>query len=666
MSGQLIHFTPNVELEPTANLDAFINFYSQSEVLGAQLQFDKNVWDVGYQKGHKKVLRVIFRTVEAAVQGQLEPMLPQPFLSFAKASLVYLQEIRPVVTQSTRISALRYLEAALRDLNMGGRPTAITPVVLDRAVELARASVSAGVAYRVAGQLEAIAKFMACKSFIKLRQVWTHGMKKPREHGSRISKEALKARQEKLPSAAALRALGGIFHEAVEPADVLVSSYMALMVCAPERINEVLRLQRNCIVAGEGRFAGKSGLRWPGSKGFGNTTKWLPMLMAPVALEAVKRLLSVTYEGHTLAEWYSENPSKMFYHADATHLRSLDVLSPGELALVLWGAASSRVAATTWAKGKGIAAVPLGKRRIGYLRNDVERAVVAMLPATFPHVPGDDRLPFREALAVVRTNELHAERATYLCMFDCVDYGTVANKLGVPGKQSIFDRFGFTEDDGTRIGLNTHSLRHYLNMLAQLGALSSSEIAIFSGRKDVSQNLAYDHMSSAEVQAPISAAIRSGFTANLVPAASREISFRSEFKGLGLVAAHTTEYGWCMHNFSSEPCQMYRDCINCEELECVKGETHKEANLRHLKQEIEYLLEKARTAQSEEEYGADKWVKHQTVTLERVNALLVVMDDQAVAIGARIRLDCVVNAPLIASVSPALPINTRRERKGLR
>lgn len=662
MSGQLILFTPNTELEPSANIAAFVSAYRQSDVLGARTQFDKDVWDVGYQKGRNSLHRVNFSTRDAAAQNKPVPTLQQPFLDFAKAMLVYLQDTRPVLSQSTRLAALRNLEAALQDLNKGGRPTAVSPQVLDRALELARGSISAKVAYRIAGQLELIAKFMSSKGFIGLRQPWRHGMKRPQENGSRISQVALEARQKKLPSAATLRALGCIFHEAVEPADVLVSSFTALMLCAPERINEVLRLRRDCVVPGDGRFAGRTGIRWPGSKGFENTTKWLPSQMAPIALEAVGRLKAVTDEGHKLGDWYSDNPREMYYHAGASHLRHNDVLSLDELALTLWGEAGTRGAANTWARGKGLKSIPIGKRRIGYLREDVEQVVLSMLPATFPYVPGDSSLLCKDALVVVRADEMHAKRATYLCMFYCVDQGTIHNRLGVPGKESIFDRFKFTEDDGTGIGLNSHSLRHYLNMLAQVGGLSSAEIAIFSGRKDIRQNRAYDHMSSSEVQAPISAAIRSGFTTSLVPAGSRSIANRSEFNRLGVVAAHTTDYGWCMHNFAAEPCQMYRDCINCEEQACIKGDAHKEVNLRQLKQEVEFLLGQANQALSKEEYGADNWVKHHTVTLGRVNALLAVMEDPSVAEGARIRLDLVVNSPLITTQAPTLPLNARRAR----
>jgi hypothetical protein len=477
-------------------------------------------------------------------------------------------------------------------------------------------------------------------------------MKKPRELGSRISKEALDARQEKLPSAAVLRALAGIFQEAVQPTDVLVSSYMAVMLCAPERINEVLRLVRNCLVEGDGRFDGKLGLRWAGSKRAEDTTKWLPTQMVPVARQAIFNLVKVTAPAQNIAAWYTDNPNTLYLHDDAAHLRGQEVLTVAEVALILWGDESATNQANTWVRmTAALPKVQLAGRKAGYRFEDVERAVLAMLPETFPFVPGAPELLCKDAMAITRTNEMHAQRATYLCMFTCVDYTSITNQLGArEGRTSIFERFSYTEDDGSSIELQSHSLRHYLNMLAQIGGLSSAEIAIFSGRKDVRQNRSYDHMSSDEVQAPISQALKAGFTASLVPAATRDLITRSEFKGFGVVAAHTTHYGWCMHNFASEPCQMYRDCINCEEQECVKGDAHKEANLRLLKEETEFLLNEAREALNDEEYGADVWVVHQSKTLERVNALLSIMDDPSVQPGSRIRLN-LENAALITAGS---------------
>lgn len=648
MSVSVLHFTPRAELEPQENLDAFISLCRQSEVLGVHRQFDQNVWDVGNRKGHNGMLRVIFSTMEAASHDKAEPCMPQPFLDFAKAILVYLQDSRPVTSQAVRISALRYLEASLRQWGKGSRPTAVNVDVLDTAVELAHKSVSAGVAYRVSGQLKLIAATLASKGFITLRQSWEHGLKKPRELGSRISKEALNARQNKMPSAAALRALGGIFQDAIAPRDVLVSSSMALMTCAPERVNEVLRLTRNCIEKGDGRFEGQIGLRWAGSKGANDTIKWLPAVMTQVAEKAIENLLIVSQSAQEIAAWYTKNSHSLYLHEGAAHLRGRDLLSVNEIALILWGDENAKDSANTWATTtQKLQKYPLDARRVGFKFEDVQRAVLSMLPATFPYVPGAPTLLCKDALSIVRLNEMHQTRATYLCMFTCADYATISNVLvRHDGQPSIFDRFDYTEDDGSPITMNTHSLRHYLNMLAQMGGMSSAEIALFSGRKDAGQNRAYDHMTSDEVQAPISEALSQGFMGNLVITEPRRLVARSQFAGLGATTAHTTDYGYCLHDFAGEPCQMHRDCINCEEQECIKGEAQKEANLRASKAETERLLEAAKQALNEQEYGADAWVAHQTKTLERINSLLSIYESPSVPNGARIRLN-VTNPSLI-------------------
>ena len=188
VSSTILHFTPKAELGPQANLEAFVQLCRESEVLGAKRQFEQTSWEIGHLKGHNKTHRAIFSTMEAASSRSDEPLLPEPFLSFSKAALVYLHDQRPVVSQSVRVAAFRVLEAALRESNKGSRPTAVNTEVLDRAVELARENYGPGFAYRVAGQLVLIADLMREKGFISMRQAWVHGLKKPSELGSRISK----------------------------------------------------------------------------------------------------------------------------------------------------------------------------------------------------------------------------------------------------------------------------------------------------------------------------------------------------------------------------------------------------------------------------------------------------------------------------------------------
>jgi len=665
MSGSILFFVPRDELSAAANLDSFVAVCRMSAVLNANIQFEKDVWDVGRSKGKNTMNRVIFSTLETCGRGQSNDSFQPPFLDFAKAMLVYLQDRKPVESQGPRIAALRCLEVALHQLNKGFRPTAVDSEVLDAAVAVGKEKVTASVAYRWAGQLEEISKTMHACGFITLRQPWKHGQKKPEETGTRISKEALQARQEKLPSSAVLRALGGIFRQATEAPDVRVSSFTTLMLCAPERINEVVRLRRNCFVEGEKEFLGKRGLRWPGSKGFENTTKWLPTAMGKIAFDAVRNLLKVSATAHELACWYTENPGSVYLHERAQHLRNKPVLTSSEIALLLWDDETNANSAKNWARIKHeLEPLDGGRRTYVYRFKDVERAVLSQLPATFPFMPGDPELLCKDALAVMPTNSMHADKMTYVCMFATIDQGIIATHFGrQDGRSSMFERFEYTEDDGSRIELRSHSLRHYLNMLAQTGGLSSAEIAVFSGRKDEKQNRAYDHMNSEEVQAPIALALKNGFTSDLAPAQEqRNLIDRLEFRGLGIPAAHTTEYGWCRHDFASEPCQMFSDCINCEEQECVKGEAHKESNLQSRKEETEFLLARAREALDADEYGADIWVAHQNKTLERLEMLLSILRDPKLPIGARIRLD-LDSTPLV-TLGNAHPIKIiRRSRQ---
>lgn len=114
---------------------------------------------------------------------------------------------------------------------------------------------------------------------------------------------------------------------------------------------------------------------------------------------------------------------------------------------------------------------------------------------------------------------------------------------------------------------------------------------------------------------------------------------RDEFDQLKLQSAHTTDYGYCVHDFTMLPCQQHMDCINCEEEVCIKGQDpKKEANLRKLQRETVHLLQLAHSAVADGDAGADRWVEHQQLTLARVDQLCALLDDSHVPAGAVIRL----------------------------
>ncbi|WP_426212583.1 hypothetical protein [Massilia sp. TWP1-3-3] len=105
-------------------------------------------------------------------------------------------------------------------------------------------------------------------------------------------------------------------------------------------------------------------------------------------------------------------------HDEAAGLREKDVVALEELSFILWGDQGSAYSAATWALTTNkLQKFLLGGRKYGFRFEDVERAVVAMLPTTFPYLIGAPRLLCEDAMSIARTNETHAKTATYFCMF---------------------------------------------------------------------------------------------------------------------------------------------------------------------------------------------------------------------------------------------------------
>ena len=105
---------------------------------------------------------------------------------------------------------------------------------------------------------------------------------------------------------------------------------------------------------------------------------------------------------------------------------------------------------------------------------------------------------------------------------------------------------------------------------------------------------------------------------------------RDEFERLQVKTAHTTEFGFCVHDFAMLPCQLHMDCLSCDEHLCLKGDKVRNENLRRWRDETKALLEASHVAESDGIEGADRWTQHQTRTLTRVEQIIEVYEDQAV------------------------------------
>lgn len=288
----------------------------------------------------------------------------------------------------------------------------------------------------------------------------------------------------------------------------------------------------------------------------------------------------------------------------------------------------------------------VGERRgkPSYVRfADIEAAILAMLPLGFPVMNAESGTKYSEAMFVVLRNTMSSKKTRMRCVIEPISHGHIYQRLGArsdTGVKSIFDSGGYLELDGSPILVATHQFRHYLNTLAQAGGLSQLDIAKWSGRKDIRQNRVYDHEEASAKVERIRSAIGDD-TRMFGPLARRacgEVINRDEFAQLKIPTAHTTDFGYCVHDFVMTPCPVHRDCLNCEEQVCLKGEMEKERRIRAASAETERLLSLAEKALDEGDIGAGEWVEHYRTQLARLKELIAIMDDSTVPNGAVIRL----------------------------
>lgn len=658
--SDVVLFTPLVEKTAQENLVAFIDLCKNKlAVFGKDLPFDDFVWDITDSvqvRGRTERIRVYFSSWDTA--NDVEPKsMPELFVSFAKAYLRYQHGFKPIVDQGVRVAPLRAICAALEEIGKDS-PVDVDGHVLNRAAQLLEASNSAARAYRLGRQLQNISEFLTEKRLVKTALNWKSYIKRPSD-AQRVGKEFDDRRQEKLPSANDLDAVAEAYRLAKAPEDVVITSIAAIMCSTPDRIAEVLTLRADCeyqdrLPDGQEVY----GLRYWPAKGADPMIKYVIPSMTDLVKDAIARIRLYTEGSRALARWYEANPTRLYLPEHLEYLRGAE-LTLEQVSEILYGDPDFLIEARSWLGHRKLKkhGTPTDNHRISF--PDLEQAVIEELPRNFPFLDNGLGLKYSEALCVVPLFFFNQQKRALSFGLNSITHGQVNDGLGASlkhGKSSVFSRLGITDPDGEPIRINTHKFRHYLNTLAMQGGLSELDIAKWSGRKDVRQNRAYDHVSARDKLALIRDAVgdQSKMFGPLGHAPSVPSITRDEFANLKVMNAHTTEFGYCTHDFASTPCQKYLDCLNCNELVCIKGDEVRETNIRRQLEETRDLLAAARKGVEEGAYGADRWAQHQTQTLQRLEELSAILEDPMVQRGAVIQLKHLPSTSRLTQAGQAL------------
>lgn len=656
----LVHFLSDDSKTPKQNIDNFIVFSKKLSELNEDITFEENYW-----KGEVNFVKVGV----SSKNRDPENVLHDSILNFAKAYVKYQKINSKLKTQDT-ILAVRAIEQVciskygLVDL------TKLIIADFDLAAEKVKANYTASSAYTVGRHLNILLDFIKKLKIVDLPN-WKNPIKKPADKSIVLDEVSEDHRSSKLPDENAIFALADIFsrkESELSDRDIFITSAVSLLLSAPERASELFFLKSDCVYEEEVPLSSKSnlalmdadsknemvlGIRWYAQKNYGYDIKYIPSVMTSTVKLAIARLKKLSERPRRFA--YLLEKSKRFPRHDLCPDVSDDQLLTRNEALLAMGFDISIYENSQHLSNSGIKFLRTRKIPIkdyAVCLNDLNIILRNRLPKGFPFIPfktGNGlKLKWSEALFCCFTNHFHSEKLTicselWMPHIDTLNEDLSPTKKNLRGKdqlsnvQSIFQRWG-----GGDYSVSSHQFRHLLNTIANTNGMDSLLLAKWSGRADVKQNRVYDHTSVeernyalVEMQRNEVSLHESDSTFNFQIATPRTLQ---ELNTRTTLTMHTTEFGLCTHSYIDEPCLKYRNCLNCTEHVCIKGDKEKTKRLQDRLKKEKILWQKDKHAVEKNVTGAKVWLETRELTIQRCEQMVALLNDPNIEDGTPLSL----------------------------
>ena len=618
--------------------------------LDPSLDFDAPVWVVPSRAragaAGRQIAGLYFTTHEGGTAKDMtgRTLMAGPFRSLAKAVVVLRHEARPKVPSNhcVMIRASRYLHDALADRRHD--PALLLPGDFTAAANAAAAREGPVSAYRIGLFLQELADWVNRYSVSKVRIDYANSSARSVRTDTRFGTEADDRRTRLMPSDAALDALARISNLVTEPADVVRMRCVELLACGGWRVNELLDVPVECevwdpvfvngepMVGPDGEQVRRYGISYFAEKGGAPGIKWIPTAMVDVARRAIADVRRLTEPARAVAAWNAINLGRAWLPDGWRGLLPDTEVTPAGIE-EMFGLYNGAQQFHIWG---------LGELRRGRLRTTLGRLEQALLERMPPLRSGERPLLRHECLFLMPLNWAHRQRAVISAVVGLVQDQQISDFIvGRPGVVNLFERFGHRDAAGKPLAVRSHQFRHWLNTLAQEGGMSQMEIARWSGRKDVGQNVDYDHTSGVQLAERAREMLAKGKVAGPVAAAHDRLPpvRREEFRQAQFATAHTTDLGMCANDWSLAPCMEHGGCASCSQHLVVKGNAGQRRRAEEMRAEHDFLVAAAEAEVADGTYGASNYVAHHRRMRDALDAVLAVHDDPYIEDGTLVHLD---------------------------
>jgi len=648
--------------DPGVNLRKLVRNCKKSKVFGKAIVWDAPTWDITNSLKipggtGKHSLHFTDNENDTWSRSDVNESFRQPFGDFARVFICCEHKDKKLKNgYKHRLSALRVLERALIESTSEAEVVELDSAIFNRALQIAIAKYKRPIDCQ--GALQKIASFLNEEHLVASSFSWK-GWVKSSHSSTRIDEQEEESRRGKLPSPPALCALGEIFYASKVPADEVITAVFAILMAAPDRAGECSRLTVDSEDEGEvydesGTVKPTYGLRWRPLKGGKALVKPVLPKWVDITRSAIKKLEKHSAEARKMAAWYHDkdkrgNRSRLYLPEDLELLRGQNLSARNICQLMGWSTQSNF---SKFVKDHKLSRIEVHgackhdkKASVVYPFKEVEKAILSKLPRFFPYISNEKApgIECSESLMVVPLGLMARTKpgvGMCRCMFEVVSYDQIRQPLA----GSIFSRNGKLGPDGKPFKLKTHEPRHMLNTLGFGAGMTDEDVAWWSGRNGITHNADYDHNSKvAKNKIHRDNAAPKNPDRNEVSVnspISRKEFLRKSAKHVVL----STEYGCCVHSWSVEPCDKLRDCLNCTEHVCFKGDTKKTGRIRQCLVDAENNLDKAEKESAKchdreripGANNANRWINHLRLTIYRLRKLVSYLDDPSVAEGSPI------------------------------